>query len=97
MSARTCPERGRISGVLAALRWERRVMSKDSEYLQQAIFCRDMAKRAQSADRKAIWLDLAGKWLSLGMPAAGNDWVDTLITGIATQGSGPISQPENKS
>lgn len=34
-------------------------------YLGQAAFCRDMAGRSESLERKAEWLRLACLWLSL--------------------------------
>jgi len=44
--------------------------TKYVEYLLQAKFCRDMAERSGSFERKAEWLRLARQWISLGEPKA---------------------------
>ena len=41
------------------------MMSKVSEYLIQAEFCKEMAERTGLIEGKARWLELAGKWLAL--------------------------------
>ena len=61
-------------------------MSKATEYLGQAEFCRKMADRAASADGKLRWLELAGKWVALADETTQlpNDWG----TGQERSGSG---------
>ena len=44
---------------------QHRLMSKVSEYLIQAEFCKEMAERTGLIEGKARWLELAGKWLAL--------------------------------
>ena len=40
-------------------------MSKRAEYLAQAEECKNWADKAGTTDRRARWLELAGKWLRL--------------------------------
>ena len=41
------------------------MMSKVSEYLTQAEFCKEMAERTGLIEGKARWLELAAEWLAL--------------------------------
>jgi hypothetical protein len=40
-------------------------MSTRAKYLLQAALCKRLAGMATMAERKALWLDLAGRWLDL--------------------------------
>jgi hypothetical protein len=46
------------------------VSTKHAEYLEQAAFCRDMAERSASPERKTEWLRLAKLWHSLSEQSA---------------------------
>ena len=43
---------------------------RDSEYIRQAEYCRNMADRTADYDQKEAWLHLAAKWLLLTHSAA---------------------------
>jgi hypothetical protein len=54
-----------------------------ADYAEQAEFCREMARRSDSSQRKAEWLRLANLWLSLAhLPAAGSAHRDPVLQAI---------------
>src|SRR5438105_3030628 len=70
-TARELSRRGQLFGTepcavrLYTVSGQHRLMSKVSEYLIQAEFCKEMAERTGLIEGKARWLELAGKWLAL--------------------------------
>jgi hypothetical protein len=58
-------------------------------YLGQATFCRDMAGRSESLERKAEWLRLACLWLSLA--EGGQPGPEGLEIAAINEGSGQLA------